>query len=152
MKLGVTGTSGLVTPAQGQALHQLITRVAATELHHGDCVGADKMCHDIVAGAQHRDLERRLSLPPMRIIIHPPDNDAKRAFCQSYDEIREPLPYLVRNRNIAAESDLVIAAPRSAEEEIRSGTWATVRYARDLEKVVIIINPDGSWHLDGKAA
>jgi len=146
MKIGVTGTSTGVTPAQLATAWELLSYVNATELHHGDCTGADAACHRIVCDTR---LKRRVNdLPFTRIIIHPPDNDTKRAFCREYDDIREPLPYLVRNRAIVAASDLLVAIPRTAAEELRSGTWATIRYARDAVIPVMIIEPDGSWRLN----
>lgn len=36
------------------------------------------------------------------------------------------------------------AAPKDFKEELRSGTWATIRYAVKQQKRVIIIFPDGS--------
>lgn len=147
MIIGVTGTSNHVTSAQFATAWELVAYTAATQLHHGDCVGADKMMHDAVVSTR---LRRSVNdLPRTGIVIHPPDNNAKRAFCQDYDEIREPLPYLVRNRAIVAAVNLLIAVPRTATEEVRSGTWATIRYARDAKKPVIIIDPSGGWRLDG---
>jgi hypothetical protein len=149
MKLGVTGTSGLLGRGQERTLWRMLPYAAATEIHHGDCVGADQVCHDIIL--QSRKIIPRpdeVWLPPVKIIIHPPVDPRKRAFCQGYDEIREPLPYLIRDSAIATESDLLIAIPRAAEEELRSGTWATVRCMRKLKKPVIIIDPDGGWRLD----
>lgn len=99
-------------------------------VHHGDCVGADKDADTIA---------RRVGC---KVVIHPPDNDSKRAFCaQPGDEVRKPLPYLVRNRDIVNESETVIAAPRTAIEELRSGTWATIRYARQKRRSLIILRP-----------
>jgi len=57
---------------------------------------------------------------------------------------RNPKPYLERNHNIVDESELLIACPKSKEEELRSGTWATVRYARKKGVRIILIYPDGS--------
>ena len=39
------------------------------EVHHGDCVGADKEFHDICASNN------------IKIIIHPPIDEKLRAFC-----------------------------------------------------------------------
>jgi len=38
-------------------------------------------------------------------------------------------------------STLVLAAPESVEEVLRSGTWATVRYARKNNTEVYLIPP-----------
>jgi hypothetical protein len=54
--------------------------------------------------------------------------------CQPHPAGDDPL---VRNRAIVAASDVLIAAPESDKEEPRSGTWATVRYARLAAKPVV---------------
>ena len=61
-------------------------------------------------------------------MIHPPDVGALRVFC-SADEALAPLPYLTRNKQIVDASEVLVACPQSAKEEMRSGTWSTVRYA-----------------------
>ena len=50
------------------------------------------------------------------------------------------LPPLVRNRNIVRAVDIMIAAPATDKEELRSGTWATVRYCRQARKPVIMLS------------
>lgn len=40
--------------------------------------------------------------------------------------------YLDRNREMVDGADVLIAFPKTAEEETRSGTWATIRYARKV--------------------
>jgi len=52
--------------------------------------------------------------------------------------------YLARNHFIVAYSEELVAAPKSNKEELRSGTWATIRYARKRKRMVTIIYPDGS--------
>jgi len=54
--------------------------------------------------------------------------------------IKRPLE---RNSDIVADSDLLLATPRFYEEELRSGTWATVRRARKANKPLIIVWPNG---------
>jgi outer membrane protein insertion porin family len=49
---------------------------------------------------------------------------------------------LDRNRAIVDSCDVLIACPKGPEEQ-RSGTWATVRYARKQKKRIVIIWPDG---------
>ena len=39
---------------------------------------------------------------------------------------------------------MLIACPASADEELRSGTWATIRYARRKLKRIYLILPDGT--------
>lgn len=130
--LGFTGTQAGMSPAQKWAFtNLLLTYYTKPELHHGDCVGADADAHEIAY---------RLGCS---IAIHPPENPSKRAFCQPAASVRSPRPYLDRNRDIVNDTRALIATPKG-REELRSGTWATVRHARRTGKPVLVIWPDGS--------
>jgi hypothetical protein len=63
--------------------------------------------------------------------------------------LHEPAKYLVRDKHIVQASDLMVACPKGLREETRgSGTWATVRYARELHKPCLLIFPGGTIKLD----
>ena len=130
MKLGFTGTQFGMTAEQLEKFKQLIAELQPKEFHHGDCVGADAEAHQLIVNTG------------CKIIIHPPKNETKRAFCGS-DTIRKPKDYLVRNHDIVDETEVTIATPREHTEQMRSGTWATVRYCSKSGKKVYIILPDG---------
>lgn len=100
------------------------------ELHHGDCVGADSQMHDIAR------------MNGWFIVVHPPDNPKLRAFREG-DAIWRPLPYLARNSEIVHVADVMLATPAQHEEQRRSGTWSTIRYARKIGTPLVIIWPDG---------
>ena len=129
MKIGFTGTQHGMSGRQRAALSAVLQLYRKHSFHHGCCVGADEQAHRIAG---------RLNWP---IVLHPPSNSSKTALCPHPTHIMHAAPYLVRNRHIVNESDLLIAAPASREEELRSGTWATVRYARSVGKPVIILDP-----------
>jgi len=131
VRIGFTGTRQGMTPAQQRALRDLLAAHRGAVLHHGDCIGADAQAHDIA-------VELGFS-----VVIHPPDDARQRAF-KSAPHIRTPKPYLVRNKHIVRETELLIAAPAEFIEQHRSGTWSTVRFARRLGRPVRIILPDGS--------
>lgn len=132
--IGVTGTHVGCTSAQHTTLRLFITALNARSLHHGDCVGVDAEAAGIA------------NLAGMRVICHPPLNEIRRAFAPSH-EVRIAKHYLVRDRDIVDESDLMIGVPRLAQEELRSGTWATIRYAVKQNRTVYLINPDGTLYL-----
>lgn len=138
MKIGFTGTQNGLTPEQQETLLSILKDEAkkGSEFHHGDCIGADSEAHTIA---------RELGL---RIIIHPPRNRSKRAYCEG-DKTLLAYTYLVRNHHIVDASEVLIACPKHYTEELRFGTWATIRYARLKNKRTIIIYPDGSSG-DGK--
>lgn len=137
MKIGFTGTQIGFTGTQiGMSQRQIRAMMRITKeidmsqgFHHGDCIGADAEAHEIV---RHGDTNSW-------IVIHPSINQKKRAFKMA-NEFRSELPYLERNHRIVDETDLLIAAPSSLIEEQRSGTWATIRYARKTSKPVIILD------------
>jgi hypothetical protein len=128
MKVGITGTQQGMNARQRQLLHMALHDLVATELHHGDCLGVDAQAHLIA---------RELGL---FIVTHPPGNMSKRAHCIG-DEVRTPKPYLERNHDIVDEVEYLIAIPKGNTEELRSGTWATVRYARRIGRKHYIIFP-----------
>jgi hypothetical protein len=131
--VGFTGTQDGLTRDQRRTLRRQIRWNTLTEtmFHHGDCIGADAEFHKI------------LRKDNRTVIIHPPEDPKKRAFCRGFYEIRKPLPYKVRNWNIVAGTDYLIACPKGFEEEIRSGTWMTVRIARRMQHRILFIWPDG---------
>ena len=138
LKIGFTGTRHGMSHIQRIALQYLIQGNVQC-FRHGDCVGADADAHEIAV---------HCSIP--KIIIHPPMNPKFRAFChRDYKDISKDssiilLPeddYLARNKQIVLGSDLLIAAPTALSEELRSGTWHTIRYARKLGVPVIILDP-----------
>ncbi len=134
-KYGFTGTRSGMTSPQMETLRKFIidNRDDIEAVHHGDCVGADREFHDLV---------RRVA-PRVKIIVHPPLISKLRAFCRG-DETREQKPYLVRNKNIIAETDTLLAAPCTEIEIKRSGTWSTIRHARKADQRHIIFWPNGS--------
>jgi len=128
MKVGFTGTQHGMSLRQLDALIVLLSAGDATEFHHGDCIGAD---------AQAADLARSLGIP---VVVHPPLNPAKRAFTyRPGDQMMMPAPYLERNREIVDATEALVAAPQTDEEQLRSGTWSTIRYARQLGRLVSIL-------------
>lgn len=129
MKIGFTGTQKGMSQRQRQALTRLVLSLKIIEFHHGDCIGADSEAHDIV-----RNVSKDI-----RIVIHPPANSVKRAYKKG-DVVRYELPYLERNMQVVQETRLLIAAPSSLQEEIRSGTWATIRYARKTSQPILILD------------
>lgn len=142
IRVGFTGTQQGMTDEQKARVDLLLAELThdAVEFHHGDCVGADEEAHDI---ADNHSVD---------IVIHPPDNDSKRAFCTG-GEVMEPKPYLERNRAIVDATSILIACPNGSER-MRSGTWATVRYARTKiyargNQLTYIVTPSGEIKREG---
>ncbi|MBI2405091.1 hypothetical protein HYV22_02835 [Candidatus Gottesmanbacteria bacterium] len=131
MRIGITGTAKGATQAQKEFLEEFFQLNPPEELHHGDCIGVDAEAHDIC---------RRVS-PSTKIIVHPPLDPKARAFKQG-DIVLPEKYYLDRNHDIVDQVDFMIACPKTSKEELRSGTWATVRYARRAKRPIHICWPE----------
>lgn len=131
-KIGFTGTREELTEPQLAALGAVFTAEQTgevTEVHHGDCVGADAAFHDLAtrSGA--------------RTVGHPCDIKGLRANCVC-DEVLPVKKPLDRNRDIVDAVEVLIACPEGPERQ-RSGTWSTIRFALRVGKPVVIVWPDG---------
>ena len=130
--IGFTGTQdfGKVSDRRVDKLWEylkLLKEKGFVYFHHGDCIGADN-----VAATQANRLK-------FKIIMHPPINISKRAFNAYYVEEKDPREYIDRNHDIVDCSEILIGMPKNPKvEELRSGTWATIRYARKMGKSVVI--------------
>ena len=131
MTIGFTGTQQGMTEAQIVSVTDTLLRLDKLEFHHGDCVGTDVQAAKIAKEQGYI------------IVGHPPTNEYKRAFFFN-DMTRTAKPFIERNHDIVDAVEVLIATPKTAREQHRSGTWATIRYARRNNVLVIIINPDGS--------
>lgn len=133
MKIGFTGTQEGTTKEQYNTTSLLIKSCLGTdgEFHVGDCIGSD----------QEMGLEAYRY--GYRMMGHPPINRSKRAFLY-YDFTYDAKPYLERNHDIVDAVDYMLATPKEFTEQLRSGTWSTIRYAKKMKKPLTIIYPDGS--------
>lgn len=126
--IGFSGTRTTPDQEQQEWLYDRLQELrmeGAIYLHHGDCVGADQYAHDMADELDYK------------IIIHPPVDKRLRAFCNTgWCEIREPKPYLDRNRDIVEESGILIALPKGERPANLkgAGTWSTIAYAERMKK------------------
>lgn len=132
MVVGFTGTRKGMSQKQKKVVQELLVELGATELHHGDCVGADSDAHDIA---------RSLGLV---LCGHPPTVVQLRAF-KDCDMLSRAKPYLERDRIIVDETELLIATPAeyTRPDKPRGGTWYTLTYGEKRNKPVIIVYRDG---------
>lgn len=149
MILGFTGTRNGMTDEQKHAITNFFENFLPktlqpqfkedeeiTEVHHGGCDGSDDE-FDLIANDYIKI-----------IVVHPGDEtqEAKYKHRHTFMTLRRCLPvkpYLERNKDIVSSSDVLLATPKTQEEEQRSGTWATIRYALKTQKPVYIIYPNG---------
>lgn len=132
--IGFTGTRDGMTQRQVETVTKLLCDLGATDLHHGDCVGADRDAHMVGL------------VLDLTMHLHGPLETRFRALCEvrlGVDIVYAPKPYLERDRDIVDTTKALIAAPKELTEVLRSGTWATVRYAIKQRKPVFLVFPNG---------
>lgn len=159
MILGFTGTRAGLTPQQLAVLLPLVATLGPDPLPiriiHGGAVGADQEFDEILAPAYWargsgpgRLFTAILGITPP-ILVHPA-SQVRRDYwlCDAnYAALRSVLtaaPPLARNRLIIGAADRLLACPATPDEVLRSGTWSTIRYARQAGKSVTLVLPDGT--------
>jgi len=151
-KIGFTGTAEGMTDAQVNAVHSRLCQVnEKTDLvfHHGMCEGADEQFDEMLRGIF------LFEVGTCKIIGHPGVTYSghvwKRGHCHPTDVLEEKY-FIDRNHDIVDETDELWATPKQMNTRredgtwtpIRSGTWATIRYAEYRKKPVTIFWPDGT--------
>ena len=136
MRVSFTGSRQGMTAAQKESFNHLLYEMGILVLTHGDCIGADADAHclAIEAGAEVRK--------------RPSNIETQRAFSEGGEIVAQPEAPLSRNKKIVDDGEQLVACPATFQEELRSGTWATIRYARKTRKPVTIIWPNGRLSLD----
>jgi hypothetical protein len=135
-RLGMTGSRLGTTLQQRAGFMRLLRELqikGLNEYHHGLCIGADEQMHALAF---------EMEVP---IVGHPPTRTDQMMVIhrEEFVAMREPLPYLVRNRAIVQETDALVGLPSHTETQRGSGTWHTIRWAHKLERPVAIIWPWG---------
>ena len=146
MKIGFTGTRNGTTTQQMMQVNALLDALAwahrhgpvssarSMEFHHGGAVDADRKAAKL---ARHIGYEVHWHPCPGVALsdVMQDDPDAVN------DIWHEVFPPLTRNRDIVDVSGVLIAVPKKREEELRSGTWATIRYARKVGRLTMMVWP-----------
>lgn len=144
MSLGFTGTRRGCTEAQAARLAAWLTGFEPSgdsgelpTFRHGGCVGADRQFHSLV---------RDLWGIGARLVVHPMLAAAEVCDWYDADELLEPRDNRTRNAALVRASTLMLACPGGAEDapdQLRSGTWQTVRLARAAGVPVVVFWPHG---------
>jgi len=142
MIVSFTGTSRGMTTEQKAALGHLLTQLQPTEIHHGDCVGADTECAEIAASLVSRP----------KIVAHPGKNANANehgllASSQHNDEVLAPMTHFARNRKLVdllvGPDDLLLATPFDSQPVTLGGTAYTIAYCQKRARKLVIVWPDG---------
>lgn len=126
-----TGTQIGMSSPQLVAFEKVLASLTPKVLIHGDCIGADAQAHDIAIALG------------VEVWIRPCTISYKRAYKKG-KLLAAPEDPLVRHRKMVDQAQALIACPKEMKQQLRSGTWATVRYASKLDILKWIVYPDGS--------
>lgn len=132
---GFTGTRAGMRPFQFGMVRRVLSEGQPLVFLHGGAVGSDFEAHGI-----WREL-----CPDTLANVWPADEKRALQFLKSPRVKIEPvMPPLDRNVEIVKRSDMMIATPHSEKEEIRAGTWHTIRQALRIGCPTLIIWPFSS--------
>ena len=134
MKIGFTGTQRGMTEHQRQQVMIMMasSRREITQIHHGGCVGADTQFYAICR-----------SMHLVTNTVHPASDVSPEKIADlDYVILLKAKPALERNHDIVDSVDVMIATPAQDHEVLRSGTWATIRYAKKVGRVIHTIYPN----------
>lgn len=141
MIIGFTGTRDKVTRIQKERLAAFLYNMSLhryDRLFHGGAENADEEAHNLAQQFSYS------------IEIFPCNGDRRHYWLDRKVKngeatlIHATNKPLDRNRVIAERCNYLVAVPYQMDEIQRSGTWATVRYAREKRKSLTIIFPDGT--------
>lgn len=150
--LAFSGTQDGMTYRQQVSTRKVVLALNAKKMlravRHGDCIGSDFQFDDIFRST---DPIRAAQLENVVLHIHPPIKEEKRAFTTELKRprgrvvVHEAKDYLPRNDDMVYKASALIATPKSRKEERRgSGTWYTIRRAREKGMPACLVMPDGS--------
>ena len=135
MKLSITGTRRGLSDFQFNFINDFIFN--------------NKEVNTVVHGAAHgvdSELHRIAYMGGVGIEIYPANDVPSNLPNLEYAEDIVIHPYgtaLERNKLIVCRGDMLIGFPKQDYEELRSGTWAAIRYARKIDKPRLIVYPHG---------
>ncbi len=135
MIVAVTATRYSLTKAQVTRFMELITELDPRVFLHGGCKGGDFLCGLLVK-----------QLLPRCVVWAHPANDVPgwmAPYGSFSDKVAEEEPALQRNRTMVDTCNLLLGLPQDFTEKTRSGTWATIRYARRWSETVPSFSPTG---------
>lgn len=145
MIVAFTGSQSGMTLFQRENLATKFLALGMTQLNHGDCIGSDLMANEIAIemGCEVFYLFPSIFLAKRAFAF--PDSKEKEVWLDWKNGIRYkfavPGKPLERNQRLVDSASILLATPKEFKHTLRSGTWATIRYAWKKKKDVIIIPP-----------
>ncbi len=134
--VGFTGSRAGVNQIQTILISRIFVQLygLGAELHQGVCIGADAYA------------ARKAKYIGYKVVGHPATTTRflSTSTLMICDEVRPAKEPIDRNHDIVDESVVLVGAPGTMEEVLRSGTWATIRYARKKGKRIYLVLPNGT--------
>jgi hypothetical protein len=138
-----------MTPWQQDELGKRLVELNCSELINGGCIGADEesILIALQVGVRIFHLYPSYLKHKQGEVVKVGDSGGQyvtrtlEVFGEVSIKIEKEEAPLTRNIKIVDESDILIACPKEHVHTLRSGTWATVRYAWKRKKKVIVIPP-----------
>jgi len=129
--IGFTGPRVGMTEMQAELVKNVLRYAFNTGPvigQHGDCIGADAQFDQLCVEMDIDTMCRPCTIASQRAytaarIIAPPEHP------------------LSRNKKIVETSSLMVSTPSTEVDELRSGTWSTIRHAQRINAPIIIITP-----------
>lgn len=131
--VAITGTRKGITLKQRATFELWLGFGKVGTLCHGAAIGADEEI-----AIRCKEFGCKLLAFPCNIA----SQQSKKAI-EISDEVFDEEPPLTRNRNMVDYALSVMAFPATMAEEMRSGTWATIRYANKKGINVQMFWPNG---------
>lgn len=134
IKIGFTGNRKGLSPNNEEEIKLILDKYDNIIVSHGDCIGSDTDFHNLCMNYKNTHINKNIT-----ICIFPPNNPSLRAFNKG-DILMKEEPYLKRNLNIIKNSSILIACPIDKNrEDLRSGTWSTIRKARKYNLLIYLL-------------
>jgi len=130
-RYSVTGRARELSPAEVEIVRSVIASLKdVTEFTTGAAVGVDTTAH-YVARLEHPNAYHRLCIPaaPHNASLYKDDENSRVILEYAPKGRSRSESYMLRNDRVVAHADILLAFPETSSEELRSGTWATVRRA-----------------------
>lgn len=148
MRYAITGTHRSLTGDESEYVYQIIKALHdPTEITTGAARGVDTVAFYASVHAWPDKVKpyKRIVVPaaPHNSILigSPKAARADGAIIEYAEEGKSNRQsYMLRNERMIDHADMLVAFPNTGREELRSGTWATIRRAR-LAGIPVVLHP-----------
>ena len=138
-RVGFVGSGSPMSPAQYREVRDLLLGYAATQVHHGDTPGADVQVHRL---ADYLGLWR---------FVHPASDHGERAGLL-LDAVYPVTTYANCLCSIVDATETLIVVLDGHEPGPSAGPWAAAGRAATSDKVVTIVDQDGTVRSTGSSS